>query len=182
MVGKLRDKISAVAKSALAFAGVTLGLQQAVQAAGDFEEQPGKIAAKGGYTTAQMAELAAGIERIATESGVTGTEAARGMEVLAKGAKITTSSAASLAKALSEAGGMAKATGLDLEQTVAALDLLHKKGIKGGSRHRAGRDPHPTAQPRQRRQRTINRPGHRPPATRRTAGVASLRTCDAVRA
>lgn len=185
--GRVRDSISDVVKSALAFAGVTLGLQDAVQAAADFEEQLNKVAVKGGYTAAQMAELTAGVERIAAEFGVTGTEAAQGMEVLAaaglsaadaiktlpqvlalarmeglsldeaatklsdslsvmglgfeeagrmadvlaKGANLTTTSAAGLAEALSRAGGMAKAAGLDLEQTVAALDLLAKNGIKG---------------------------------------------------
>lgn len=185
--GRVRDSISSAVQSALAFTGVTLGLQQAVQSAGDFEEQLGKVAVKGGYTAEQMAELTAGVERIAAEFGVTGVEAARGMEVLAaaglsaadaiktlpqvlalakmeglsldeaatklsdslsimglgfedagrmadvlaKGANITTSSAAGLAEALSKAGGMAKAAGMDLEQTVAALDLLAKNGIKG---------------------------------------------------
>lgn len=52
-------------------------------------------------------------------------------DVLAKGANITTSSASQLAEALSEAGGAARAVGMDLESTVAALDLLHKNGIKG---------------------------------------------------
>jgi TP901 family phage tail tape measure protein len=58
-------------------------------------------------------------------------EAGRMADVLAKGANITTSSASQLAEALSEAGGTAKAAGLDLETAVAALDLLHKNGIKG---------------------------------------------------
>ncbi len=58
-------------------------------------------------------------------------EAGRMADVLAKGADITTSSSAQLADAVSEAGGSAKAFGLDLEKTVALLDLLHKNGIKG---------------------------------------------------
>lgn len=58
-------------------------------------------------------------------------QAGRMADVLAKGANITTSTAAQLAESLSEAGGTARAAGMDLEYTVAALDLLHKNGIKG---------------------------------------------------
>ena len=186
-LSRLGDKITSVAKTAAAFVGIGVSLQDAVQSAADFEEQLGKVAVKGGYTAAQMAELQTGVERIAAQFGVTGAEAAQGMEVLAaaglsakdalatlpqvlalakmeglslddaatklsdtlsimgfgfdqagrmadvlaKGANLTTSSVASLSEALSGVGGQAKAAGLDLEQTVAALDLLHKNGIKG---------------------------------------------------
>jgi TP901 family phage tail tape measure protein len=58
-------------------------------------------------------------------------ETGRVADVFAKGANITTSSASQLAEALTQAGGMARAAGMDLESTVAALDLLHKNGIKG---------------------------------------------------
>lgn len=186
-LGKVGEKITDVAKSALAFAGVGLSLQEGIQSAADFEEQLGKVAVKGSYTAEQMTQVQAGLEAIAAAAGITGFEAAQGMEVLAaaglsaadalktlpqvlalaqieglslddaatklsdtlsimglgfdqagrmadvlaKGANITTSSVASLAEALSGVGGQAKAAGLDLEQTVAALDLLHKNGIKG---------------------------------------------------
>ena len=52
-------------------------------------------------------------------------------DVLAKGANLSTTSAVQLAEALATAGGIARAAGLDLETTVAALDLLAKNGIKG---------------------------------------------------
>lgn len=185
--GRINEKITSVVNTVAAFVGVSVSMQKAVQSAADFEEQLGKVAVKGGYTAAQMTELQAGVEQIAAQFGVTGQEAAQGMEVLAaaglsakdaiatlpqvlalaqmeglslddaatklsdtlsimglgfdqagrmadvlaKGANITTSSAASLSEALSKVGGQAKAAGLDLEQTVAALDLLHKNGIKG---------------------------------------------------
>ncbi len=54
-------------------------------------------------------------------------------DVLAKGANITTSSSSSLVEALSVAGGIAQSFGLNLEPTVATLDLLHKNGIKGSA-------------------------------------------------
>lgn len=158
-----------------------------LSSAADFEAQLSKVVAKGDETYQNIEQLSAGLNAMAARFGVTGTEAARGLEVLAaaglnatdamqalpavlslaqteglslddaaaklsdtlfimglgfgqaskmadvlaKGANITTSSAASLAEALSGAGGIARSFGLDLEQTVAALDLLHKNGIKG---------------------------------------------------
>lgn len=159
------------------------GLESAV----DFEAQLDRVQAKGSYTQEAMGELAAAARSIGAQFGISGAEAAQGMEalaaagltakdaigalpsvlalasseqisadaaaqkltdslsimglgfeqtsrmadVLAKGANITTSSASQLAEALSEAGGTARAAGMDLESTVAALDLLHKNGIKG---------------------------------------------------
>lgn len=153
----------------------------------EFEAQLDRVAAKGGYTQEAMIQLGSAARQIGADFGISGTEAAKGMEalaaagltavdairtlpsvlalasaeqisadaaaqklsdslsimgmgfeeagrmadVLAKGANITTSSASQLAEALSEAGGMARAAGMDLETTVAALDLLHKNGIKG---------------------------------------------------
>ncbi len=153
----------------------------------DFEAQLDRVAAKGNYTAAEMRTVAEEARKIGAQFGISGAEAAKGMEslaaaglsatdaikalpsvlamasaeqisadaaaqklidslsvmglgfeqagrmadVLAKGANITTSSAAQLAEALSEAGGTAKAAGMNLESTVAALDLLHKNGIKG---------------------------------------------------
>lgn len=159
------------------------GLESAV----DFEAQLDRVQAKGDYTAEQMEGLKQAAQQLGSQFGVSGTEAAKGMEalaaaglsakdaigalppvlalaaseqistdaaaqklvdslsimglgfeqtarmadVLAKGANITTSSASQLAEALSEAGGTARAAGMDLESTVAALDLLHKNGIKG---------------------------------------------------
>lgn len=153
----------------------------------DFEAQLDRVQAKGGYTEAQMQALKGAAQQLGAQFGVSGTQAAQGMEslaaaglsavdaiqalppvlalaaseqisadaaaqklidsisimglgfeqtgrmadVLAKGANITTSSASQLAEALSEAGGTARAAGMGLEGTVAALDLLHKNGIKG---------------------------------------------------
>ena len=176
VAGKIRDAFSRL------FAG---GLDSAIE----FEAQLDRVAAKGGYTGAEMDDLKIKTALLGSQFGVTGTEAAKGMEalaaaglsavdaiatlppvlalaaseeisvdaaaqklidslsimglgfdeagrmadVLAKGANITTSSAAQLAEALTQAGGMARAAGLDLETTVAALDLLHKNGIKGAA-------------------------------------------------
>lgn len=172
--GKIREAFSGL------FGG---GLDGAIE----FEAQLDRVAAKGGYTQAEVEKLKASASALGAQFGLSGTEAAQGMEslaaagltaneaiatlpqvlalasaeqisadaaaqklidslsimglgfeeagrmadVLAKGANITTSSASQLAEALSEAGGTAKAAGLDLEVTVAALDLLHKNGIKG---------------------------------------------------
>ena len=168
------------------FSGVFGG---AVDSAAAFEEQLGKVQAKGDQTFSDTAALTKGLRKLAGQFGITGTEAAKGMEVLAaaglnasdamqalpavlnlakiesltlddaatklsdtlsimgmdfsqagkmadvlaKGANISTASAAGLAEALSVAGGQAKAAGMDLEATVAALDLLHSAGIKGSA-------------------------------------------------
>ena len=157
--------------------------------AADFEAQLDRVAAKGGYTADEMKGLTEEARKVAAQFGVTGTEAAQGLEilaaaglnakdaiatlpvvlslaksegisldsaatklsdslsimglgfdqagrmadVLAKGANLSTTSAAELADALANAGGLAKAFGLDLEQTVAILDLLAKNGIKGAA-------------------------------------------------
>ena len=158
-----------------------------ISGAADFEAQLDRVAAKGGYTAAEMGDVAQAVREIGAKFGISGTEAAKGMEtlaaaglsakdavgalpsvlalatseqisagaaaeklvdslsimglgfdqagrmadVLAKGADITTSSTAQLSEALSETGGTARAAGMDLESTVAALDLLHKNGLKG---------------------------------------------------
>ena len=160
-----------------------------VAGAAAFEEQLSKVQAKGDESYQDLARLKGGLSALAAQFGITGEEAARGMEVLAaaglsaedafkalpavlnlakleglsldaaatklsdslaivglgfgeaarmadvlaKGANISTSSAASLAEALAVAGGIAKSAGLDLEQTVAALNLLHSAGIKGSA-------------------------------------------------
>ena len=161
----------------------------AIDSAAAFETQLGKVIAKGDESYADTAKLKTGLQDLAAQFGITGTEAAQGMEVLAaaglnagdamkalpavlnlakiegislddaatklsdslsimglgfgeagrmadvlaKGANISTASAASLAEALSVAGGQAKSAGMDLEATVAALDLLHSAGIKGSA-------------------------------------------------
>ena len=176
IAGKVRD----------AFTGLFGG---AVDSAAAFEEQLGKVTAKGDETYQNTDKLKTGLQDIAAQFGITGTEAAQGMEVLAaaglnaadaikalppvlalakmenlslddaatklsdslsimgmgfaeagrmadvlaKGANISTASAASLAEALSGVGGQAVASGMSLEQTVAALDMLHAAGIKGGA-------------------------------------------------
>lgn len=157
--------------------------------AADFEAALDAVAAKGGYTAEEMVKLKVEAERVAAQFGVTGTEAAKGLEilaaaglnatdaiktlpqvlalarsegvsldiaaerladslaimglgfeeagrmadVLAKGANLSTTSATQLAEALANTGGIARAAGLDLETTVAALDLLAKNGIKGSA-------------------------------------------------
>ena len=158
-----------------------------LDSAAAFEQQLNAVAAKGGYTAAELEKLRAAADQIGAQFGVSGLEAAKGMEVLAaaglkvndvittlpqvmalarlegtsldatatkladslsvmglgfehagrmadvlaQGANITLSSASQLGDALTLAGGAAKNYGLDLEQAVAALDLLHKNGIKG---------------------------------------------------
>ncbi len=155
--------------------------------AAEFEAQLDRVIAKGDETYQSYTQLAGQIRQVGAQFGLSGTEAAQGMEalaaaglsaadaiatlpqvlalasaeqisadaaatklidslsimglgfdqagrmadVLAKGANITTSTASQLAEALSEAGGAARAAGMNLESTVAALDLLHKNGIKG---------------------------------------------------
>lgn len=73
-------------------------------------------------------------ERLADSLAIMGLgfeEAGRMADVLAKGANLSTVSATQLAESLSTVGGIAKAAGMSLEETVAALDLLAKNGIKG---------------------------------------------------
>lgn len=58
-------------------------------------------------------------------------QAGRGADVLVKGANISKTSAAELGAALKVAGGEAKTAGLSLEQTVALLDALAERGLRG---------------------------------------------------
>ncbi len=167
-----------------AFTGVFGG---GIAGAAELEAALDRVAAKGGYTGAEVDQLKTAAQQLGAQFGISGVEAAQGMEslaaaglkaseaiatlpqvlalasaeqisadaaatklidslsimglgfeeagrmadVLSKGADITTSSASQLAEALTAAGGTAKAAGMDLESTVAALDLLHKNGIKG---------------------------------------------------
>ena len=183
----LDDETSVVAgKVREAFSGLFGG---GIASAAAFEEQLGKVQAKGDATYQDTAQLKQGLQDLAGQFGITGTQAAQGMEVLAaaglnatdamkvlpavlnlaqmenlslddaatklvdtlsimgmkfseagtmanvlaKGANISTASAASLAEALSVVGGQAKSAGLDLQATVAALGLLHSSGIKGSA-------------------------------------------------
>ena len=153
----------------------------------EFEAQLDKVQAKGGYTGAGMATLKKAAEDIGAQFGISGTEAAQGMEslaaaglnaeqvmqtlptvlnlakaealsfdaasalvanslttvglgfdqaarladVLTQAANESTTSASAVGKALETAGGIARASALDLEQTVAALTALAKGGIEG---------------------------------------------------
>lgn len=159
----------------------------ALESAAGFEQQLSKVIAKGDETYANTEALKAGLRDVAAQFGVTGTQAAEGMEVLAaaglnatdamkalpsvmaiatmenlslgdaatklsdtlsimgmdfseagrmadvlsKASGVTTSSVVQLSEAMTTAGGSALAAGMDLETTVAALDMLHKGGIKG---------------------------------------------------
>lgn len=58
-------------------------------------------------------------------------QAGRAADVLIKGANISKTSAAELGAGLKVAGGEAKAAGLSLEQTVAILDQLAERGLRG---------------------------------------------------
>ncbi len=174
IAGKVRD----------AFTGLFSG---GLSSAMDLEAAFDAVAAKGGYTAQEMEGLKKSAADVAAQFGVTGLEAAQGLEilaaaglsakdavatlpqvlalarsegvsmevaaerlsdslsimgmgfaeagrmadVLAKGANLSTVSATQLAESLSKTGGIAKAAGLDLETTVAALDLLAKNGMKG---------------------------------------------------
>lgn len=159
------------------------GLEGAVE----FEAQLDKVQAKGGYTADVMATLKKSAEDIGAQFGISGTEAAQGMEslaaaglnaeqvvqtlptvlslakaealsfdaasalvanslttmglgfeeagrltdVLTQAANESTTSASAVGKALETTGGIARASALDLEQTVAALTALAKGGIEG---------------------------------------------------
>ena len=174
VAGKVRD----------AFTGLFGG---SLDSAAEMESALDAVAAKGGYTADEMGNLKKEAEKVAAQFGVTGTEAAKGLEilaaaglsatdavkalppvlalsrsegvsldvaaerladslaimglgfdqagrmadVLAKGANLSTVSAIQLSEALATCGGTAKAAGMDLETTIAALDLLAKNGIKG---------------------------------------------------
>lgn len=185
LFGYLNDSTNVVATQVRdAFSNLFGG---GLTSAAELESALDAVAAKGGYTAEEMVKLKQEAERVAAQFGVTGTEAAKGLEilaaaglnatdaiktlpqvlalarsegvsldvaaerlsdslaimglgfeqagrmadVLAKGANLSTTSAVQLAEALATAGGIARAAGLDLETTVAALDLLAKNGIKG---------------------------------------------------
>ncbi len=167
-----------------AFTGLFGG---ALDGAAEFEAQLDRVQAKGGYTADTMVDLKKKAEAIGAQFGLSGTEAAQGMEslaaaglsavevaqtlppvlnlakaealsmddasallanslttvglgfdqaarladVLTQAANESTTSASAVGKALETAGGIARASALDLEQTVAALTALAKGGIEG---------------------------------------------------
>jgi TP901 family phage tail tape measure protein len=185
LFGFLDNKASVVAdKVRAAFTNLFGG---GVEGAIEFEAQLDKVQAKGSYTAAVMATLKKSAEDIGAQFGISGTEAAQGMEslaaaglnaeqviqtlptvlslakaealsfdaasalvanslttvglgfdqaarladVLTQAANESTTSASAVGKALETAGGIARASALDLEQTVAALTALAKGGIEG---------------------------------------------------
>ena len=70
VAGKIRD----------AFTGLFGG---GLKSAADFEAQLDRVAAKGGYTGSEMEDLKKKTALLGSQFGVTGTEAAQGMESLA---------------------------------------------------------------------------------------------------
>ncbi len=132
-LGKVSDRIKGVATAALAFVGLGVSLQDSIQAAANFEEQLGKVAVKGGYSAAQMAELTQGLEAIAAQFGITGLEAAQGMEVLAAAGL----SASDALTALPQVLALAQIEGLNLDD--AATKLADSLSIMGLGFEQAGR-------------------------------------------
>ena len=99
----------------------------------EFEAQLSKVAAKGGYTTAEMATLKKAATDIGAQFGVTGTEAAQGMEALAAAGL----SAADAMKGLPPVLALAKAEGITMDS--AAEKLSDSLSVMGLGFEHAGR-------------------------------------------
>lgn len=120
IAGKVRD----------AFTGVFGG---AVDSAAAFEEQLGKVVAKGDESYQNTEKLKTGLLAVAAQFGITGTEAAQGMEVLAAAGL----NAGDAMKALPSVLNLAKIEGISLDD--AATKLSDSLSIVGLSFAEAGR-------------------------------------------
>ena len=113
VAGKVRDAFSGM------FGG---GLDGAME----FEAQLSKVAAKGDYTAAEMEALKKAATDIGAQFGVTGTEAAQGMEALAASGL----NAAQVVQALPPVLALAKAEGLSMDAAAEKLsDSLATMGL-----------------------------------------------------
>jgi TP901 family phage tail tape measure protein len=79
----------------------------------------------------ELADAASILTNTAGQMGIAMTDSARIANVLARGAQLSNTSVADLGEALKAAGGMAAASGMSLEETVAVLDAFATKGLKG---------------------------------------------------
>jgi len=120
VAGKIRDAFSGL------FGG---GLDGAIE----FEAQLSKVAAKGGFTAAEMAKLKQAATEIGPKLGFTGTEAAQGMEALAAAGL----NATQVMQALPPVLALAKAEGLSMD--AAAEKLSDSLSIVGLGFEEAGR-------------------------------------------
>lgn len=120
VAGKIRESLSDL------FGGGLTG-------AADFEQQLDKVAAKGGYTAEEMEVLKKAATDIGAQFGVTGTEAAQGMEALAAAGLNATQTMQALPAVLS----LAKAEGISMD--MAAEKLSDSLSIVGLGFEEAGR-------------------------------------------
>ena len=120
IAGKVRD----------AFTGVFGG---AVDSAAAFEEQLGKVVAKGDESYQNTEKLKTGLLAVAAQFGITGTEAAQGMEVLAAAGLNASDAMTALPSVLN----LAKIEGISLDD--AATKLSDSLSIVGLSFAEAGR-------------------------------------------
>ena len=120
IAGKVRD----------AFTGVFGG---AVDSAAAFEEQLGKVVAKGDESYQNTEKLKTGLLAVAAQFGITGTEAAQGMEVLAAAGLNASAAMTALPSVLN----LAKIEGISLDD--AATKLSDSLSIVGLSFAEAGR-------------------------------------------
>lgn len=120
----LDSEISVVAgKIRGAFSGLFGG---GLDGAIEFEAQLSKVAAKGGFTADEMAKLKQGAIDIGAQFGVTGTEAAAGMEALAAAGLTATQTMQALPPVLA----LAKAEGVSMDVAAEKLsDSLSAVGL-----------------------------------------------------
>lgn len=120
----LDSEISVVAgKIRSAFSGLFGG---GLDGAIEFEAQLSRVAAKGGFTAAEMATLKKAATDIGATFGVTGTEAAQGMEALAASGL----NATQVMQALPPVLALAKAEGLSMDAAAEKLsDSLATMGL-----------------------------------------------------
>lgn len=80
-----------------------------------------ELDAAAGMITSTMGQMGLGVEN-----------AARILDVFTKAGQLSNTNATEMAEAFKQTGAMAKAVGLSLEETSAALDVLANAGIRGG--------------------------------------------------
>ncbi|HRY16674.1 MAG TPA: phage tail tape measure protein, partial [Candidatus Competibacteraceae bacterium] len=99
----------------------------------ELEAQLDRVAAKGGYTATEMVQLKAAAQQLGVQFGVTGVEAAHGMETLAAAGL----SAADAIKTLPQVLALAKAEQISTD--LAAERLIDSLSVMGLGFQEAGR-------------------------------------------
>lgn len=128
----IQDKAGTLAAALVTYFSAVF-FKGAVDSAADFELQLDKVAAKGGYTAIQMEKLKNAAFEIGAKFGVSGTQAAEGLEILAAAGLKSSEAINTLPSVL----GLAKSEAVSMD--VAATKITDTLSIMGLGFNNAGR-------------------------------------------